>query len=232
MLVRMRNRLGAAGALGVIAAVVWGCGGSKFTTPAGDGGTTSNNDGSAVSDAPPPMEAAVEDAGPVDASGGPCPGAAPGNGSPCAREGLECEYGAGLVPGCDTVGTCDSGRWTVQAPASGAECPSTRPSGCPGSFATASLAGHCEPLGLICDYPTGRCACTDGTGPVALDASAAARWHCQEPGANCPRPRPPLGSACTSDGESCDYGSCTVPGGSGAACADGLWTTMPFACAL
>ncbi len=177
-------------------------------------------------------EAAAGDAGTFDASGGPCPSVAPGKGSSCAREALECEYGTGNVPGCDTVATCDAGRWTVQAPTTGDQCPSTRPSGCPASFATATLAGHCEPLGLICDYPTGRCACTDGTGPIPLDASAAARWHCQEPGANCPRPRPPLGSACTSDGESCDYGSCTVPGGSGEACADGLWTTMPFACAL
>jgi hypothetical protein len=156
----------------------------------------------------------------------------PAMGDSCSREALECEYGSSAVPACDTVATCTKARWTLQAPAPGDECPSTRSSKCPASFAAASLALHCDSLGMICDYPTGRCACTDGAGPVPLDASAAARWHCQQPGANCPKPRPLLGSVCSSDGLSCDYGTCTVPEGSGEACADGLWQTSSFACAL
>jgi hypothetical protein len=228
MLVRMRNGSGAVGALAAVVAGALACGGSKFTTASDAGGEVGSADGSS-------LEAGIIDASkPSDggAAPGPCPAAAPHGGSSCDHDMLECEYGSALVPGCDTVATCKSGLWAVEAPASGSQCPVTRPSGCPASFAEASLAGHCEPLGTICDYPTGRCACTVGAGPIPIDASAAARWRCQEPGPNCPKPRPPLGSACASDGLSCDYGSCTVPEGSAETCADGVWRTMAFACAL
>jgi hypothetical protein len=208
------------------------CGGSKFTS--GGARADAGPEDAGAGDAGTPFDGGVADSGPgQDAeSAGPCPSGPPAAGASCAPEGLECEYGLSPVPTCDTVATCQMARWSLQAPASGDDCPATRSSQCLGTFAVASLEAHCDPLGLVCDYPTGRCGCSVGSGPVPLDASAAARWHCQEPGSDCPRPRPPLGSACTSDGTSCDYGSCTVPGGSGENCSNGLWQTYAFACAL
>jgi hypothetical protein len=232
----MRNRgRGLVLLVGIAAAIAPGCGGSKFTT-GGDGADAAPPDAESRDDAAGPFDSGVADGGArVDAgSAAPCPKGPPATGASCAPEGLECEYGSSPVPTCDTVATCQKARWSLQAPASGDDCPSARSSECPSTFGAASLevVVHCDPFGLVCDYPTGRCACTDPAGPVPVDASAAARWHCQDPDADCPRPRPPLGSACTSDGLSCDYGSCTVTGGSAEKCADGLWQTNSFACAL
>jgi hypothetical protein len=79
----------------------------------------------------------------------------------------------------------------------------------------------------------GRCACEAyAGGPVLLvDSSVQGRWVCQDPGAQgCPLPRPPLGSTCTQNGLSCDYGTCTVPGGTAEICEGGIWKSTIVAC--
>jgi hypothetical protein len=101
---------------------------------------------------------------------------------------------------------------------------------CPSSFAGVPRNAHCSPYGLYCDYPQGRCACAVAAGPEPLDASAAAEWICQDPQASCPQPRPPLGSACTQEGLQCDYGSCSIPGGTGEQCTGGIWVEAPVPC--
>jgi hypothetical protein len=58
-------------------------------------------------------------------------------------------------------------------------------------------------------------------------------WNCQGPtqGSACPTPRPRLGSPCSPAGLDCDYGACTVPGGSNESCAGGVWTQSLGVCA-
>jgi hypothetical protein len=216
------------GGWGVLLGLASACGGSTFTP-----------DGGATHDAAPDGSGSTDGGGigndggsPGDASSSPCPSAAPADASACGTDGLECEYGSNPVPECNTVATCDSAHWAVQPPTTGDACPTMRSPSCPASFSAASPAVHCEPLGLVCDFAEGRCDCSVGGGPVPLDASAAARWHCQTPGDGCPEPRPGLGTPCTTEGTSCDYGSCTVQGGSGQQCHNGTWQTEAFACAL
>jgi hypothetical protein len=165
---------------------------------------------------------------------GTCPSAKPANGGACTATYLECEYGSSPVLACNTVATCEASLWTITPPdGSPNECPRSQGLECPATFVAASTAkGQCQPFGLACDYPEGRCECGVGAGPVPTDAAAAARWNCQEPAAGCPRPRPRLGAQCSQDGLTCDYGSCVVSGGSTVKCTGGVWMNEPFACAL
>ncbi len=166
-----------------------------------------------------------------------CPAAAPADGAACGGAYLECEFGSSPVLECDTVAICEGAHWAVTpARTSPADCPPALSLDCPATFVTASTASTgsapCRPFGVSCDYPQGRCECGVGMGPVPSDAAASARWSCQEPAAGCPRPRPRLGAACEEGGQTCDYGSCSVPGGSTVKCANGAWRNEPFACAL
>jgi hypothetical protein len=211
----------------LLAGVLGACGGSTFSMEqdGGGGGADARSDAGAETDG-----GAMSDA--ADA-GTPCPSSAPATGSACRDDGLECEYGSRPVPECNTIATCARGAWTVESP-SGVDCPAKRDTACPKSLAEASaMVDQCQPLDLICDYAEGRCACTPGGGPIPLDAAAAARWHCQSPASPaCPRPRPILGSACAGPSQTCDYGACTVPGGSAQKCQLGIWQPDAFACAL
>jgi hypothetical protein len=136
---------------------------------------------------------------------------------------LTCEGGSSPVEVCDTVATCNGGRWQV-TPAGSGSCGGGDGGSCPPSFASVPRQQHCSPYGFDCDYPEGRCACAVPAGPVPLDASAAAEWLCQDPAPGCPQPRPRLGSACTSaqDGVLCDYGACSAFGGTAETCAGDL----------
>jgi hypothetical protein len=166
-------------------------------------------------------------------SGSPCPVSEPMSKASCSPQGLECEYGSNPVQGCDAVSTCE-GTWQTTAPGD-SNCSTTLGGGCPLTFDGVSQGSTCADRGLICNYPRGRCACTESLGgPVMLvDASTPGHWYCQDPGTTgCPMPRPPLGSACTDDGVSCDYGTCNVPGGSAEQCEDGIWKPEAVPCPL
>jgi hypothetical protein len=161
----------------------------------------------------------------------PCPSQLPASGRPCAPNGLVCEYGMSPVQSCDNVANCSASVWQIQGPSASANCAPGPGPMCPASFASVPQNTHCNSYGLICDYPQGRCACTVTSGPVPLDASAAARWACQNPATpGCPMPRAPLGSACTQQGLSCDYGACSVPGGTSEVCSSGIWKPGLVAC--
>jgi hypothetical protein len=69
-------------------------------------------------------------------------------------------------------------------------------------------------------------------GPIMLlDGSVQGHWDCQDPStAGCPIPRAPLGSACTPNGLSCDYGTCVIQGGTAEECESGLWEEVLTAC--
>jgi hypothetical protein len=133
------------------------------------------------------------------------------------------------------VVTCTSGswQWPLTNPGANLGCSPGVPPACPASFASVPVGTSCSADGIYCDYPEGRCACSMGAGPVRLvDGSPASSWFCTQPAAGCPVPRPLLGSACTQEGLFCDYGGCTVPGGTGEQCSGGIWITEPVACPL
>jgi hypothetical protein len=83
---------------------------------------------------------------------------------------------------------------------------------------------------MECAYPQGRCACTIDFGPVLLE-DAGASWVCTDPETGCPEPRPQLGTACANEGQTCDYGTCSLPGGVQVACTNGTWALSPAGCA-
>jgi hypothetical protein len=151
--------------------------------------------------------------------------------SACSPQNLECEYGSNPVQGCDSVSTCQQ-TWQDQSPTD-SKCGATLGVGCPLTFDAVSQGSTCPTNGLVCNYPRGRCACVESFGgPVMLvDASVPGRWACQVPSdAACPMPRAPLGSVCAKNGLSCDYGTCSVPGGTAQQCEGGIWKPAAVAC--
>lgn len=183
----------------------------------GTGGPVS--DGGAGSDAP------------AEAGGGPCLATTPSDGSMCGPQGLVCEYGTATVQACDTIASCNGGRWQVTAPGPGGLlCMGGGVGECPSSLSAVQVGSHCTPLALVCDYPQGRCACDVRTGAPVTDASAQATWICPSPGPGCPAPRPRLGTPCTTEGLACDYGTCAIPGATAERCTGGIWVQTPTQC--
>jgi len=67
---------------------------------------------------------------------------------------------------------------------------------------------------------------------MLVDGSVQSHWACQDPATPaCPLSRPSLGSACTQNGLFCNYGGCSVPGGTAVQCEGNLWQDAQVACA-
>jgi len=180
-------------------------------------------------DAGKPDTGTPEDAGP-DATVIGCPAATPQQGSACGPQGIVCEYGTATTQECDTVATCNGGRWEVVVPdMTKSACQTGPASECPASFSAVPVGQHCDFYEVDCDYPQGRCACTVRQSPTVTDASAQATWICPSPGSGCPLPRPDLGTPCTGTAE-CDYGTCAIPGATAQTCTAVLWTQESTAC--
>ncbi len=206
--------LGLASALALACAELAACSSSATRSPDGGG----REGGSLLGDAD------------LDAGGPACPETAPQQGSACGPQGLACEYGTATVVECDTVATCNGGRWEIALPTmTKSLCQSGPATDCPASLSAVPLGQHCDTYPTICDYPQGRCACTVRQSPTVTDASAQATWICPAPSSGCPLPRPLLGSPCTSSAE-CDYGTCAIPGATAQACTDNLWVPESTAC--
>jgi hypothetical protein len=209
-----------------LSACLVGCGGFTFVGITDDGGH----------DASQAADGGSEGAAPDGSPGGACPADAPTQASPCARTDLWCEYG-GTGPEllCSTMASCQpnaagSLRWSVTVP--GKECiasPAQNSPECPATFVSPARA--CppgNPLGR-CVYAEGMCGCVPCAGDGGLPSQ---QWACEaypQPG-GCPMPRPRAGSACTQEGQSCEYGSpCGVAGGIPyLVCKGGRWALQPF----
>ncbi len=178
----------------------------------------------ATSDASSPVDAGSDGAATMG-----CPTAAPTSGEACGPQGIVCEYGGANVVVCDTVATCNGGRWELTA-ATKSDCVGTSDPICPTAMSAVPIGHHCDMLGATCDYPTGRCACTVRESPTVYDASAQATWICPSPNGGCPLPRPMLGTACSGTTE-CDYGTCAIPNATAQACTNGIWVQQNTACA-
>ena len=172
----------------------------------------------------------VSDAGLVPA----CPKIAPADGTACSKPGLECEYGSDPNIECNTVARCQGSYWSTAA-SRGGECPTPPPGSksCASTYAQVPVGEACPYQGLECGYPEGYCVCTEPfSGPPRLDASNSQVWVCDTPSQGCPSPRPRTGSACSAQGQYCDYGGCSLPGGVVMQCESGIWTEQQIACPL
>ncbi len=193
------------------------CGGTEPTTDSGttDATTTYDShfgfdegsdafDSGIAADATPPS--------------GTCPSSAPAEGSSCSGgDGLECEYGTSWDLPCNARFVCE-GDHTWHA-----EQTITCAWACPSSYPYMTDAG-CSSY-ASCDYPQGHCDCvTSCGGPPPPDQNW--RWSCKAEPANCPWPRPDLGTACANEGKYCGYdvGCC---GGTELTCSAGLWRGSP-----
>lgn len=137
--------------------------------------------------------------------------------------GLDCEYGSNPNPECDDFENCTSTGWSYPPPGPylpgcGATCPSTYPGGPTGQDEP------CPAEGLDCAYPQGQCNCSI----PAMSANQSPIWQCTAATPGCPDPRADIGTACTDEGLSCDYGACT--GGIAEACQGGIWVEEATAC--
>jgi hypothetical protein len=216
---------GSSGASGSGSSGTTSSGGSSGSGSSSSGGGSSSGSGSGSSGSSGGIDGGDEP---------PCPAHVPTAKTSCSPQGLVCEYGVNPVEGCDPLSTCQ-GTWQTTAPTD-SMCSATLGAGCPLTFEAVPQGATCSDDGLVCNYPRGRCACVVSSfgPPVKLqDASVAGQWACQDPGtADCPVPRAPLGSACTKEGLECDYGVCSVPGGTAQECEGGIWKPSAVACAV
>jgi hypothetical protein len=163
---------------------------------------------------------------------GGCPPTLPPEGAPCSTSSA-CEYPFGANPLCTILAYCPlvamtpvgdgqasagsadgdggPGRFWRHSTPSDPSCAPT-PAACPASFGALASGSAC-PVNAICTYPEGRCNCIPCTPPDggvsdAGAADASTQWVCEAwmTPAGCPEPRPLLGTACSNEGQECDYG--------------------------
>jgi hypothetical protein len=158
-----------------------------------------------------------------------CPASAPTAGSACSVESLQCEYGnAWWSVACDVVEQCTNGEWqTTQL--SFDPCspePGPNPASCPATSGDVPQGSSCSPANTNCYYPDAFCQCAVPLGgPIQIDGGSA-YWTCL-PGTGCPYPRPPLGSACVTNENVCNYEDCSY----GQMCVNGAWQGEEEGCA-
>jgi hypothetical protein len=208
------------GRVGVLlAACVCACSGGT----AGRGEATSDASVGSLEDERP----AVETREPPDVPSV-CPAAMPSEGAtcPCA---YSCEFGTDPDVRCNTLMTGAHGQWTVTRHPDAAGCEGVHAPACPLEFAGLAPGGECILEGLACAYPEARCDCS-----AACDVGGSPtspRWCCSDavqPGSGCPAVRPRIGTGCTVEGESCDYGGCS--GNVSLTCVTAVWQDVPRAC--
>lgn len=165
-----------------------------------------------------------------------CPSTPPDAGSACSlAEGEQCEYGSSWWLECNLVLRCQGGTWQTNGGGSGfGPCAGQDAGGsCPATWAEANAIDAGTGFGPCpapdCQYPEGYCECLTGCGgggqpqPMLL----MGRWYCAASTAECPSPRPDLGTACSSEGSSCRYGQlCGC--GQDLQCSGGVWQGYPI----
>lgn len=156
-----------------------------------------------------------------------CPAAPPTEGAACDHPALECEYGDDWSSACNVLAQCWRGgaldrTWQVREPATtGCPTPTTTGPGCPADPPSESSGCSESDPSTLCVYDDARCLCasltSDPGGPITY------AWRCQRPPeAGCPAERPRIGSACDTEGLTCNYAVCSFGGGT--YCTDGAWT--------
>lgn len=188
-----------------------GCGGAVATKPdTADAGSRSDSDASGVPNGSDAASTAPTPWSPV------CPGLPPAEGAACPHgQTTYCEYGP--CEASATIVVCSGGTWAgAVGVGSNALCNlGPNAASCPSAKSGIAAGTVCLAAGATCAYADGVCQCVE---PQAPSPNAKSTWFCgPQPG--CPMPRPRLGSACTTAGESCDYQVC----GAGQVCTGGIW---------
>jgi hypothetical protein len=158
-----------------------------------------------------------------------CASAPPTPGAPCTTPGpglYVCEYGGDAHGACTTVYECsttkDGSHWTVREAIP--DC-GKNAADCPATYA-AKEGQACTSARETCDYDQGRCGCEQ----CQSDAGTKSIWRCRTWGdastTGCPATRPLLGTACATEGQSCNYYHCCSPPDVGPfeTCVGGTWT--------
>jgi hypothetical protein len=214
---------------GVALLAVASCGGVTSQGSGGDGAVGGNDGG--VNDGG--GETRGSTGGMSGGHGGaPCPATAPLSNAPCDPSvSYRCEYANAGGPQCFTSATCDTLTmvWSVAEPGPG--CGEPPPPPCPATFSTLSNGAACPDLlaGPGCEYGEGRCECvTCDQGYVNGHPVTDREWRCRrwdDVAAGCPSSQPPVGSACHTPGQACQYltSPLCVTVGYDVVCRDGYW---------
>ena len=234
----------------LLVAFVVACGGSTTSTgSAGDGGAQNgassggNGSGNGNGDGNGSSGGSLNG---VDGTLSPkCPPTAPADGTPCGNDSsIACEYGGqGVSLACSTIAVCSTeGAWSTRTPDQGCNgVQATNAPTCPASYASLAAGDACPTnLQSACAYPEGLCECASCASPDAgangpIKAWSCARWPAPE---GCPTPRPRAGSACATEGQSCNYTnycSAVSLGLPDLVCKDGQWhegQSFPPPCAF
>jgi hypothetical protein len=131
-----------------------------------------------------------------------CPAQAPADGTSCAQEGLNCEWGDDVRGDkCRSLGSCASHHWSVTTPDSSSCAPLQAIGMCPANTFSACTNN------TTCTKEDGTsCRCTNSP-PLSGATLDPPEWYCpprQDPG-TCPASQPNLGTACQPDGAQCPY---------------------------
>lgn len=153
-----------------------------------------------------------------------CPPTAP-QGGPCPKEGLQCEYGEHLAPGCRTHVTCTGGSWVGAATG----CPPPVTPGHDGCPASPTSGIGCNNEGTVCALGGGAsCVCTSCAGGPC---SSKPTWACAKGGVSpCPPVAPNLGQPCATAGQKCSYGAACTSTATTRTCTEGVWREELIAC--
>jgi len=196
--------------------------GAPSGSSSGAGSGTSSGSASGASSG---AGASGSSSGAPDAGGGlVCPAAAPNPGSTCLQVGFSCEYGTSPNLACNQHAQCGANGWAYPFHTA---CPLGL---CPASYDLTPAGGACNPDGLTCGYLRGTCNCSPPSGPLMVRPDGGAvgsQWQCRLATPGCHSPRPNLGTPCTEEGRSCDYGSC-LHEGIVLQCKGGVWQEGPM----
>ena len=177
-------------------------------------------------------EGGISNAGAAGVSGGAatsvCP-ATPPNGGACVS-GLSCTYGTDLRPSCRTHYECTNKLWTV----SGTACALLidcldRDGGIPHPGDECTSVGEDCTLGDEAQGGPVYCRCD-----VCVGAECSPKWDCIGPPPKpCSAIPPNEGQPCDTNGQSCGYGSCGMPGNDVEAlqCVNRTWQRVGGGCA-
>lgn len=124
-------------------------------------------------------------------------GRCPLPGTPCSVPNEFCEDGDSPNPLCNATVICGSdSRWTMlprdkcrPVVSTTSDCPATVPA-----------------VDSPCDVEKRCLFSSSKSGGAAFCQCQSGRWECER--ATCPLPRPLIGSACSTEGDRCDFGRC------------------------
>ncbi len=189
------------------------CGGVVVDSSS-DGGPDATPKDGALTDGTALTDGSSSDGGTTVTVG--CPADAPAPGTACAPPGALCEYGTAFWTQCDDVFKCNpkTDTWFAR-PKDTSLCAADSQS-CPATFKEAK--GTCTPF-MDCDYPEGYCECVVTCG--GPPGGPQDYFACAHPYQGCPYPRPRLGTACSNEGQQCNYQVCCT--GTNMTCKGGTW---------